>query len=97
MSSLPIISSTDDEARLTALAADDADAEALSTILDFLSLPTPADAEDALQAILGRYRSVNPRLDAEPTDAELDALAWAEAMEHVFRGRPSAIVGPIPR
>lgn len=95
---MPIpVSTTESEARMAALSADSRDDEALSSILGSVRLETPADAENAMEAIIGRYRSVNPPLDPNDlSDAELDALAFAEACEHVFRGRPSAIVGPIP-
>ena len=98
------VSSTEDMARLARLCGavalvgdeDEITAEAIiRTLTEFGSDPATIAAALAALRPPKRFNPDVPCLDL--TDEELDQLAFAEAMEHVFRGRPSAIVGPIPR
>jgi hypothetical protein len=94
----PIISRTDDdalEAILAARAANEADDSFSEAMLRQLAIRRAIRAGDH-QTAAYIDRQAAKRL-AQPSDRELDELAFAEACEHVFRGRPSAIVGPIPR
>jgi hypothetical protein len=82
------VSRTDEDARLAAYAADRRDEEALAVILRYCRFDAPDGAVDALEAILTRYRSVNPEMPCLEWSA--DEAAFAAECEAVFRGRASA-------
>lgn len=89
------VSSTEDDARLAALAADQACGDFAAEILQCLRAES---LEAGLEALSAPYRSVNPPLvPLDLPDSEIDELAFAEACDHVFRNAPSPIIGPIPR